>query len=193
MNEKWYLDSGCSRHMTGDRSKFSHLQEKDGGMVSFGGKDKGKIIGTGKVRDFIDDVLLVEGLNHNLLSISQLCDKGYGVTFDKSHCSVFEKCSNEIKFFEQRVNNVYIVDFENVSSDGLCLVADFGDAPWLWHRRLGHASFGVISKLSWHDLVNGLPKVNFSSDKICEACAKGKQTRASFKAFIFPSSRIALS
>ena len=70
MNEKWYLDSGCSKHMTGDRSKFSHLQEKDGGMVSFGGKDKGKIIRTGKVRDFIDDVLLVEGLNHNLLSIS---------------------------------------------------------------------------------------------------------------------------
>ena len=132
----------------GDRSKFSHLQEKDGGMVSFRGKDKGKIIRIGKVRDLIDDVLLVDGLNHNLLSISQLCDKGYGVTFDKSHCSIFEKCSNEIKFSGQRVNNVYTVDFENVSSDGLCLVADFGDAPWLWHRRLGHASFGVISKLS---------------------------------------------
>ena len=85
-------------------------------------------------------------------------------------------------FWGKRVNNVYTVDFENVSSDGLCLVADFGDAPWLWHRRLGHASFGVISKLSWHDLVNGLPKVKFSSDKICEACAKGKQTRSSFKA-----------
>ena len=112
----------------GDR-KFSHLQEKDGGMISFGGKDKGKIIRIGKVRDLIDDVLLVDGLNHNLLSISQLCDKGYEVTFDKSHCSVFEKYSNEIKFFGQRINNVYTVDFENMSSDGLCLVADSCDAP----------------------------------------------------------------
>ena len=62
MNEKWYLDSGCLRHMTGDRRKFSHLQEKDGGMVSFGGKDKGKIIRIGKVHNSIDDVLLVDGL-----------------------------------------------------------------------------------------------------------------------------------
>ena len=129
MNEKWYLDSGCSRHMTGDRRKFSHLQEKDGEMVSFRGKDKSKIIRIGKVRDLIDDVLLVDSLNHNLLSISQLCDKGYGVTFDKSRCSVIEKCSNKIKFFGQRVNNVYTVDFENVSSDRLCLVANSGDAP----------------------------------------------------------------
>ena len=143
-------------------------------MVSFGGKDKGKIIRIGKVRDLIDDILLVDGLNHNLLSISQLCDKGYEVTFEKSHCGVFKKGSNEIKFFGQRVNNVYTMDFENMSSKGLCLVADFGDAPWLWHRRLRHASFGVISKLLHHDLVNGLPKVNFSSDKICEVCAKGK-------------------
>ena len=128
-----------------DRSKFSYLQEKDGGMVSFGGKDKGKIIRISKVRDLIDDVLLVGGLNYNLLSISQLCDKGYGVTFEKSHCDVFDKGSNEIKFFGQRVNNVYIVGFENVSSDGLCLVADSCDAPWLWHHRLRHVSFGVIS------------------------------------------------
>ena len=66
----------------GDRRKFSHLQEKDGGMVSFGGKDKGKIIRIGKVRDSIDDVLLVEGLTHNLINISQLCDKEYRVIFE---------------------------------------------------------------------------------------------------------------
>ena len=59
-----------------------------------------------------------------------------------------------------------------MSSDGLCLVADSCDAPWLWHRRLEHASFGVISKLSRHDLVNGLPKMTFSSDKMCEGCVR---------------------
>ena len=51
MNEKWYLDSGCSRHMMGDRRKFSHLQEKEGGMVSFEGKDKDKIIGQHGLED----------------------------------------------------------------------------------------------------------------------------------------------
>ena len=69
--------------------------------MSFRGKDKGKIIEIGKVRDLIDDVLLVDSLNHNLLSIIQLCDKRYRVTFEKSHCGVFEKGSNEITFLDK--------------------------------------------------------------------------------------------
>ena len=68
-------------------------------MVSFRGKDKGKIIRIGKVCDSINDVLLVEGLTHNFISISQLCDKGYLVIFKKSHCAIFKEDSNEIKFF----------------------------------------------------------------------------------------------
>ena len=108
MNEKWYLDNGCSRHMMGDRRKFSLLQEKDGGMVSFGGKDKGKIIELSKVRDLIDDVLLVDGLNHNLLSISQLCDKGLRVTFEINKCKVVEIQKNEVKLEGQRINDVVI-------------------------------------------------------------------------------------
>ena len=65
--------------MTGDKEKFSSLMNKQGGTVTFGGKDKGKIIGVGKIgknpSNSIENVLLVEGLHHNLLSISQLCDK----------------------------------------------------------------------------------------------------------------------
>ena len=74
MHNRWYLDSGCSRHMTGDKSKFCLLTENDGGKVIFGENSKGKIIGFEKVSknfsSYIDDVMLVEGLNYNLLSIS---------------------------------------------------------------------------------------------------------------------------
>ena len=66
--------------MTRDKEKFYFLVEKDGGQVIFGGKNKGQIIGSEKVgknlSHSIDNVLLVKGLDHNLLSISQLCDKG---------------------------------------------------------------------------------------------------------------------
>jgi len=41
----WYLDSGCSRHMTGDRNCFLPFEKKDGGLVTFGNNDKGKIRG----------------------------------------------------------------------------------------------------------------------------------------------------
>uniref|UniRef100_A0A151UHL4 Retrovirus-related Pol polyprotein from transposon TNT 1-94-like beta-barrel domain-containing protein n=1 Tax=Cajanus cajan TaxID=3821 RepID=A0A151UHL4_CAJCA len=71
----WYLDSGCSRHVIGDPSKFSSLKLKHEGFVTYGDNNKGKILGYGNVGNsssstLIENVLLVEGLKHNLLSIS---------------------------------------------------------------------------------------------------------------------------
>src|ERR1044072_8690173 len=43
-HQSWYLDSGCSRHMTGERHMFQELELKPGGVVGFGGNQKGKII-----------------------------------------------------------------------------------------------------------------------------------------------------
>nr|CAN81294.1 hypothetical protein VITISV_003263 [Vitis vinifera] len=81
MKDKWFLDSGCSRHMTGDESKFAFLTKRNGGYVTFGDNSKGRIIGQDSIGNgtssLIESVLLVDGLKHNLLSISQLCDKGF--------------------------------------------------------------------------------------------------------------------
>ncbi|XP_028070647.1 uncharacterized protein LOC114273081 [Camellia sinensis] len=72
-NNRWYLDSACSRHMTGDKAMFSTLKSKEGGHVTFF-FGKGKIIGEGSIgkpsSPIIENVLLVAGLKHNLLSIS---------------------------------------------------------------------------------------------------------------------------
>ena len=98
---RWFLDSGCSRHMTGDKEKFSKLQVKGGGKVIFGGKEKCKIIRQGKVSEnpsySVDDVLLVEGLNYNLLSISQLYDKGLRVIFEYNKYKIIDIQKNEVK------------------------------------------------------------------------------------------------
>ena len=65
------------------------LIETESGQVMFGGNTKGKIIGIGKIgknpSSCIDDVMLVEGLAYNLLSISQLCDKDCKVIFYSKH------------------------------------------------------------------------------------------------------------
>ncbi|XP_061359055.1 uncharacterized protein LOC133303194, partial [Gastrolobium bilobum] len=70
-SSKWYLDSGCSSHMTGDVTKFQSLTKKEHGHVSYGDNNKGKILGIGKVGNSssvsIENVLLIEGLRHNLL------------------------------------------------------------------------------------------------------------------------------
>ena len=76
----WFMDSGCSRHMTGDKALFYELKPFNEGTVAFGNNEKGKIRSKGNIFEFsnacIEEVLFVEGLKHNLISIRQLCDKG---------------------------------------------------------------------------------------------------------------------
>lgn len=78
--------------MTGDKTKFLSLTTYEGGSVTFGDNKKGNIVAMGKVGKSplhsIENVFLVEGLKHNLLSISQFCDKGNTVKFDKEKCLI---------------------------------------------------------------------------------------------------------
>ena len=84
-SQLWYVDSGCSRHMTGEKSNFLSLTTSEGGSVAFGNGKSGTILGLGKIGESlshsIDNVYLVDGLKHNLLSVSQLCDKDNLVVF----------------------------------------------------------------------------------------------------------------
>ena len=60
-------------------------------------------------------------------------------------------------------------------------MANKNTMTWQWHRKLGHASFSVLNRLVQFDLIVGLPKIKFTQHEICDACARGKQTRNSFK------------
>ena len=89
--------------MTGDASKFTSLILKDQGSVTYGDNRKANVIGEGNIivnKDLsIKNVLLVEDLKHNLISISQLCDNGFKVTFCANKCSI-EKIDNDQVHFE---------------------------------------------------------------------------------------------
>ena len=78
--------------MTGDLSQFFKLTSLDEEYATFRDNNKGKIIGKGTICNksnfLIKDVLLVDGLNHNLLSISQLCDKEYIIRFESNACII---------------------------------------------------------------------------------------------------------
>jgi len=77
-------------------------------------------------------MLLVEGLNNNLISISQLCDKGFKVVFEPSHYLIFDTCGS-IVLIGKRVNNIYLLDLHHVSYNIHCLLTKEDDT-WLWHR-----------------------------------------------------------
>ena len=60
--------------------------------------------------------LLVDGLKHTLLSISQLYDKGNKVTFDNCSCTIESIKDNKVLFIGQRVKNIYFFNIDNVAS-----------------------------------------------------------------------------
>jgi len=138
----------------------------------------------------INNVCLVDGLEHNLLSISQFCDNGYDVMFGKTNYTVINKDNKSIVFKGKRVENVYKINFfELVDQKVICLLS-MNDKKWVWHRRLGHANWMLISKLSKLQLVKGLPNIDYHSDALCGACQKGKIVKSSFKSKdIFSTSR----
>ncbi|XP_073119945.1 uncharacterized protein [Henckelia pumila] len=177
--ESWYLDSGCSRHMTGNDKLLSELVEFNGPIITFGDNSKGKTMDKGKIihdNIIIQDVLLVETLKYNLLSISQMCDYGHSVEFQKLNC-IIKDASGNIILTENRYGNTYKVCWNIQSSKLVCLVASNSKRNWIWHKRLNHLNFKSIASLSKLELVTGLPKIDFSKDKVCSACQYGKQVR----------------
>ncbi|GJZ68782.1 ribonuclease H-like domain-containing protein [Tanacetum coccineum] len=192
---KGRFDSGCSKHMTGNKALLTDYQDIDGGFVAFGGSTRGgKITGIGKIRtnkiDF--DVFFVKELKFNLLSVSQMCDKKNGVLFTKTECLVL---SPDFKLIDEsqvllrvpRQNNMYIFDLKNVipSRDLTCLFAQATiDESKLWHRRLGYVNFKTMNKLVKGNLVRGLPSKAFENNHTCVACQKGKVAERKNKTLI---------
>nr|GFA35800.1 ribonuclease H-like domain-containing protein [Tanacetum cinerariifolium] len=134
LKDKGVINSGCSRHMTGNIFYLSNFQELNGGYVAFGGNLKdGKISGKGKIKtgklDF-EDVYFVKELKFNLFSVSQMCDKKNKVLFTNSECLILSpdfKLPDESQVLLRvpRENNMYNVNLKDIvpSGDLTCLFA----------------------------------------------------------------------
>ncbi|GKA71735.1 putative ribonuclease H-like domain-containing protein [Tanacetum coccineum] len=127
LKDKGVIDSGCSRHMTGNRSYLTNYEEINGGFIAFGGNSKGgKITGKGKLRtgklDF-KDVYFVKKLKFNLFSVLQMCEKKNSVLFTDTACIVLSpdfKLTDEshVLLKVPRKDNMYSFDLKNVVPQG---------------------------------------------------------------------------
>ncbi|GJV29635.1 ribonuclease H-like domain-containing protein [Tanacetum coccineum] len=181
LKDQGIFNSGCSRHMTGNKFYLSDYQDIDGRFVAFAGSTKGgKTTEKGKIRieklDF-EDVYFVKELKFNLFYVSQMCDKKNNVFFTKTECLVLSpdfKLLDESKVLLKvpRQNNMYSFNLKNVVPSGglTCLFAKATiDESNLWHRRLGHINFKTMNKLVRGNLVRGLPSKLFENDHTCVA------------------------
>ncbi|CAL2231001.1 unnamed protein product [Prunus armeniaca] len=189
-SDTWYFDSGCSRHMSGDKCWFPNLNtECVEGFVTFGNGSKGKILGKGDVETlglpFLKNVMLVENLQANLISISQLCDDGSSVWFDKDQCYVADFQGKKVMSGMRSKDNCYCIQV-NENKSLVCNRAT-DDVMELWHRRLGHINFRDLLKLSKNECVRGLPKLSGKSARVCGACQLGKQVKSAHKSISYIS------
>nr|GEW66867.1 retrovirus-related Pol polyprotein from transposon TNT 1-94 [Tanacetum cinerariifolium] len=157
------VDSGCSKHMTGNLKLLINFVEKFLGTVKFGNDQIAPILGYGDLVQgavTIKQVYYVKGLNHNLFSIGQFCDANLEVAFRKSTCYIRDLKGNDL-LTGSCGTDLYSITLQDTNSPNpIFLMAKVTSSQaWLWHRRLSHLNFDTINLLSKNDIVVGLPKL----------------------------------
>jgi hypothetical protein len=139
--------------MTGDRRMFTFFEKNDceSDCITFGNNSQGQVLGFGKIaittEHSISKVLVVESLDYNLLSVSQLYEMGYNCLFTDKGVIVFRRSDGSFAFKGVLRGKLYRVDFipEEVELDK-CLIAKI-NMGWLWHRRIAHVGVRNLHKL----------------------------------------------
>ena len=126
----------------------------------------------------LKSVVLVKSLGFNLLSVSQLLDEGYEVRFKLGASRVLDSRGDLVCMVVPE-GQIFRADFSRAVGPARCLVAGPSLELWKWHRRLGHLSFDLLSRLSGLNLVRGLPRLKFERDLVCAPCRHGKMVAAS--------------
>jgi hypothetical protein len=125
--------------MIGERMMFTSFEKNncESDCIMFGDNSQGKVLSFGKIaittEHSISKVLLVESLDYNLLSISQLCEMGYNCLFTDKGVTVFRRSDGSFAFKGVLRRKFYLIDFipEEVELNR-CLITKM-NMGWLWH------------------------------------------------------------
>ena len=120
-----------------------------------------------------NNVLLVENLKPNLLSVSQTCDLQHICIFDSKKCEIRKIDLGKLDGTAVRTSsNVYILENEEQ-----CNMSQI-DESMLWHRRTRHLNFNNLVKIRKKGLVRNLPKIIKPPNYVCRHFLHGKQIKA---------------
>lgn len=171
-NKTFIIDSGATQHLVSEKMEDEMDNIKDllqevvihvANGEKMIAKKKGTYYGICQGRKLNIPALIVKGMKHNLLSVSQLTKKGHEVIFQDDKVKIK---GNDFEIFCKKINNLYTMTID-VPSNALHSYQD--KDLTLWHRRLGHLNYEGLKIL-------GLP---FSKQK-CPKCLEGKSTRRPF-------------
>jgi hypothetical protein len=170
--------------MTGEKEMFTSFEENDcpSDTIMFGDNREGRVLGYDKIAitsdDSISKVLLVNLLDYNLLSVSQICEMGYNSLFTNKCVIIFRRSDCSYAFISILRGKLYIVHFIPKEMElHKCLITKT-NMGWLCHRRLAHVDMRNIHKLQKEGHILELMNVAFEKDRACEACQARKQVGA---------------
>jgi transposase InsO family protein len=179
----WYVDNTCLKNMIGDKNMFLTLKKERDGSMLFGNDNSTGIIGRGTIKLGSKDakeenVLLVEDMKKNLLSVSQMCDQGHKLVFDSKKCEIRKEGSCKLVATTIRTpKNIYVL---NEIGKERCCIGNKNES-WLWHRRMDHMNFDNLFKIIRKEAVKEIPEISKPTNTLCEHYLQGKQTRTKFK------------
>ncbi|GAU34373.1 hypothetical protein TSUD_217130 [Trifolium subterraneum] len=185
-NGEWFLDTGCSNHMTGHKDWFIKFDSSRKSKVRLADSRSIQVEVIGnmiiKRRDGnsaeIEDILYVPGMDCNLLSVGQLIEKGFSVSIKNEKFELYDPASLLVlrtplttnRTFNSMINSTEVACMKTVTEN---------QQSWLWHLRFGHLNFRYLNQLVSKEMVTGLPKLDVP-EKICDGCLVGKQARNVF-------------
>ena len=179
-NDTWIIDSGCSHHMTSNKTKFEYFEDYDGGSVRFGNNEPCFIRGKGRIsltKELLcDNAYWVEGLKRNFLSVAQLLNNGFKVEFMPKKARLLDGKRKMIGSGTQTKGNLFYLELGECS----CFIAQIEEI-WLWHRRLCHVNFNNLIKINKFRKVRGIPNIKKPKVGLCKNCQIGKMGKISFK------------
>ncbi|KAF2284368.1 hypothetical protein GH714_021152 [Hevea brasiliensis] len=181
----WYLDSGASSHMSGEKHCFVELNLTITSKVRFGDGSMANICGQGSVlfqcknteHLTLQNVYYIPRLRSNIISLGQLDEAGSTIVIGGGHLKLYDWRNKLVVDVERRTNWLYIAKLQLATP--INLMARMDDEPWTWYARYGHLNFNSLRKLSRRGMVKGLPSID-QVDKLCDGCLVGKQHRTSF-------------
>jgi hypothetical protein len=183
--DTWLIDSGASKHMTGQKNILSCVSEKKFSQkVTLGDNYQYPIKGVGESNFKLNsgnslkmkDVLYVPGLKKNLLSISALEKKGYRVAFIYGEVLMWAKGEtiNEAIIIGSEENGLYRLKGHLETA----MAHAIENSCELWHRRLAHINYKALPYIC--KAVTGLPELKVDHEGVCNGCAQGKNIKNPF-------------
>lgn len=179
----WFLDSGCSNHMSGNKEWFVQLDESFRHLVKLGNNSKLEVIGKGNIilefggsTQTVSDVFFIPELCNNLLSIGKLQDRDITIIIKHGVCKLYHPNRGCIMESMMTTNRMFLVTTSILISTSTCFKVNVDNLGEIWHKRFGHLSYKNLALLHNKKLVRGFPKLNASS-KICTSCMVRKQHR----------------